>query len=218
MHHVAHAVELGALATAPELPEGHGIPVPGVAGQGLGNHGKGAACSREAGIFGEGAELDGAVPGPLHFKNGVGQLRILDKGFVSRIKENQGFMAAGIVNPTLQICTGSHRPGGIVGEAQIDDIRRRCRQGGAKVVVRGEGQVLQAAVAPLIICGARMAGHHVGVHVDGVDRIGHRNAVVVPEDVQNVAGVALGAIGDENLVRFNGTAPLLVIMLGDGLP
>ena len=42
------------------------------------------------------------------------------------------------------------------------------------------------------------ARHHVVIDVDGVNRVGNKDRVVLTEQVQQVAQVALGTVGDEN--------------------
>ncbi len=61
-----------------------------------------------------------------------------------------------------------------------------------------------------------MAGHDIGVDVNRVDRVGHGHDVVAAKDVKNIAHVALGAVGDKNLVGGDLAPTGLVIMLGDG--
>ena len=62
-----------------------------------------------------------------------------------------------------------------------------------------------------------MAGHDVGVDVDRIDRIGDGDDVVGGEDVQDVAAVALGAVGDEDLVGGDVAAAARKSCLRDGL-
>ena len=60
-----------------------------------------------------------------------------------------------------------------------------------------------------------MAGHDVGVDVDGVDGIHDGNAIVVAQDVEDVAAVALRSVGNEDLVVRHVETPVAVIVLGD---
>jgi len=52
------------------------------------------AGSGKPSILGEGAELDRTLPCPVNLVDGVGNLRIGDEGFVSRIKENDRVMGS----------------------------------------------------------------------------------------------------------------------------
>ena len=87
-----------------------------------------------------------------------------------------------------------------------------------KVVLGGGGHVDDVRPAlgiRIVVAGA--AGHGVGVHVDRIDRIAHGHDVVHGEDIADVAAVALGAVGDEDLVRGDGDVPRGEIVLGDGV-
>ena len=61
-----------------------------------------------------------------------------------------------------------------------------------------------------------MACHDIGVYVNGVDGVGDADSVVFSEDVEDVAGVALGAIGNEDFISSDIAAARLEIVLGDG--
>jgi hypothetical protein len=60
--------------------------------------------------------------------------------------------------------------------------------------------------------------HHVRVHVDRVHRIHHRDAVLVAEDVENVAAVAFRTVRDENLVVSHLETASPVVVLRNGVP
>src|SRR5690606_27557698 len=77
------------------------------------------------------------------------------------------------------------------------------------------GQIDEPGIGAGVIGLAGVPGHHVGVDVDGVDRVGNGNDVVVPENVENVAGVALGSVGNENFIRRDVETGILVF--DDGL-
>ncbi len=51
-------------------------------------------------------------------------------------------------------------------------------------------QVEQPCVGAFGIGLAGIAGHHVGVHVHRIDRIGDSDDVAMAEDIEDVAGVA----------------------------
>ncbi len=109
------------------------------------------------------------------------------------------------------------RPGGVVGEAQVDQVDLGLGQVRDEPVVAGAVQVDDALVAP-VDHGAGAAGHHVGVQVDRVDRVGDGDGDVGGEDLLDVAGVALGAVADEHLVGFDPRPPGLEILGRDFLP
>ena len=86
-----------------------------------------------------------------------------------------------------------------------------------KIILRRRAKVNEPRVLPERIRRARVARHHVRVHVHGINRVGHGDRVAVAEDVENVAHIALGPIGNENLVRGDLTPASLKNILGDRL-
>ena len=214
LDHIGHSVELGALAAVPQAVEGGAIAL-----QLLGDDGIGAAGAGEAGGLGEGAELDGAGAGPLDLKDGMRNGGIGDEGLVGAVVQDDGAGGVGVVHPGLQLGLGGHRAGGIVGEAQVDQVHLLLRDGGGEAVVRHAGHIDQ--VGPPACCRVVVPGparHGVGVHIDGVHRVAHRHHVVHTEDVPDVAAVALGAVGDEDLIGGDVHTPGPVVVLGNGLP
>ena len=76
---------------------------------------------------------------------------------------------------------------------------------GQEVVPGGGGQVQDFTTS-----------HHIIVHVDRVDGVGHEDGVILAEQVQQVAQVALGAVRDEDLGHIQRYTALGVV-LPDGL-
>ena len=62
--------------------------------------------------------------------------------------------------------------------------------------------------------GSRPARHGVGIHIHGIDRVGDGHHRVVGEKLLHVGYVALGAIGDEHLVRLNVQSFVVVVQNG----
>ena len=87
-----------------------------------GHHGVGAAVAGEAGGLGEGAELDGTGSGALDLIDGVGHILLGDEGLIGGVVEDDGAVGVGVVHPRLQLLLGGYRAGGVVGEAQVDDV------------------------------------------------------------------------------------------------
>ena len=105
----------------------------------------------------------------------------------------------------------------------------------ALAVIDGAGRVVRAAevndVGPILRCRERQeavlfgrhrvddlpTGHHVGVDVDRIDRIGDKHRVVFIEEIQDVAEIRLCAIRDEDLVEGELDAELLIIRLDRSL-
>ena len=141
-----------------------------------------------------------------------------DEALVGRVEENDGAVLVGVVDPGLELVAREHGAGGVVGRAQVDEVDWGFGKRRAEVVCRGGGHVDN--VGPTfraLVVEARASGHGVGVDVDGVDRIAYGDAVVDGEDVADVAAVALGAVGDEDLVDGDVHAARREVMLDDGL-
>ena len=74
------------------------------------------------------------------------------------------------------------------------------RHVGNEAVLCRAWQIHQAGVGAFFIRVAGVAGHHVGVHIHRIDRIGDGDDVALAEDVEDVAGIAFRAVGNEDLV------------------
>ena len=87
-------------------------------------------------------------------------------------------------------------------------------QVGHEAVFGHGGQILYVAPAARRQQVSGASGHHVGVDIDRIDRVGHGHAVAGREDVAYVARVALGAVAHEYLVLRHGYAAAAVVVLG----
>ena len=72
-----------------------------------------------------------------------------------------------------------------------------------------------ALLALVIVPGA--AGHGVGVHIDRIDRVADGHDIIYAQNVADVAAVAFGAVGDENLVLGDLHAPGAEVVLCNGM-
>ena len=61
------------------------------------------------------------------------------------------------------------------------------------------------------------ARHHVVIHIDGIDRIGHQHGVIHVKEIQQIAQIALGAIRNKDFAQIQRNTMGCVI-LADGLP
>ena len=77
---------------------------------------------------------------------------------------------------------------------------------------------MDARVSAAFVGLAGVPGHNVGIDVDGVNRIGDSQAVFMPEDVENVAAIAFGAVRNEDFVISDLDAAVPVIVLSDDVP
>jgi hypothetical protein len=60
-------------------------------------------------------------------------------------------------------------------------------------------------------------GHHVGVEVHGVDGVGDGDAALVAENIEDVRGVALGAVGHKNFIGGHIDAARLKVIIRNRL-
>jgi len=72
----------------------------------------------------------------------------------------------------------------IVWKTKIDEIDMLLRWLGHKIVFRRARQIINALVAAILSRRARVARHHVGVHVHRIHRIGDRDLVLAAENVE----------------------------------
>lgn len=145
-------------------------------------------------------------------------VRLRDVGFISRIIEDQRAVATGIVHIDLELFFGEGHAGGVVREAKIHHVHPLGRQRGDKAVcfrARHIDDFLITALCLVIIAAA--PAHHVGVHIDGVDGVGHRDDALLRKDFLNVANVAFCAVGNEDFVQIEGNAARGVVPPEDRL-
>ena len=71
--------------------------------------------SGKAGGFGEAAELYGYLFGSFYLVNGVGDVGVLNVGFVGCVIKNQCVVLQCVIHPFLQFCFTDNRTGGVVG-------------------------------------------------------------------------------------------------------
>ena len=199
LHGVAHAVELGGVAAVPQAVQRYGRARSVAGAQLFGNDGERAAGAGEARGLGKAAEFNRHVARAWDLENAVHQAGLADERLVGGVEQYDGAFALGVFDPALERGARHDRAGRVVGRAEIDQVHVLVGQGRLEAVFGRRGQVDQLAVAA-VFGGAGAAGHHVGVHVDGIDRVGHRDDVVDGEDLLHVGGVALRAVGHEDLV------------------
>ena len=99
-----------------------------------------------------------------------------------------------------------NRAGGVVGRADVDQI-------GLYILVR---QRQKAVFGIRVAIDDLPARHDVDVHIGGIDRIGDEHGIVLSEQIEQIAQVALCAVADEDFINRKCHAVLGVIA-GDGL-
>ena len=208
---IGRAVELGGLAAHP-----HVVEADAAAHERAGDDRPAAAGAGEAGGFGEAAELDGAGLRARYLIDAAGQAGVGDVRAVGRVVEDDAAVLVGVVHPGPELLARGGHARGVVGEAEVDEVGHALRQSGEEAVLRRAGHVDD--VRPLFavpVPGA--AGHGVGVDIDGVHGVADGHHAVLGEDVADVAAVALGPVGDEELVGRYLHAQGRVVVGHDGL-
>ncbi len=120
-------------------------------------------------------------------------------------------------DPAFQLRAGRDRAGRVVWETEVDHVGVFVRRLGHEVVFRAAGEVDDAFVAAALVRQTGVAGHHVGIDVDRIDRIRDRDPVLVAEDIEDETAIALRAVGDENLVVRDLHPAVAIIDLRDFL-
>ncbi len=210
---IAAAIELGALATQPQLVERDALALEGADGDLFRHDGIAAADTRETSRLGIGSELDCALAGSANLIDGVRYLRVLNVGLIGGIIEDEGIVLQRVVHPLAQLLLADDRTRGVVGIAEIDDIDGTALgQVGHKTVLCMGGHI--AHVGPTtVFVDAAATYHHVGVDIDGIDGVGHADEVVPVEQLLEVARVGLRTVIDEDLVdvEVDATRPEVVL-------
>src|SRR5206468_4051737 len=143
-------------------------------------------------------------------------LRIGYVSFVSGIVKNDSAIGAGIFNPATKGLSVGDSTRGIVGKAQIDQIDVAIGKLGNEIIGGVAAEINQALILAALVGLPGMPGHHVSVNIDRINRVHDRDGVVVGEDIQNIAAIAFGAVGNEDFIRRDVAAAGLEIVFGDG--
>src|SRR5262249_2412540 len=157
------------------------------------NNGVSAAGAGETAVLRETAKFDSTIARAGDFVNGVRQRGIVDVSLVSGVEQDDGFVFERVFNPALKLLARGQCAGRIVGRAEVNYIHVLLWRRGDETVAGFARQVNQLGEGPGFVGFAGVAGHDVCVHVNGINRIADGDFVFVAEDVEDVAGIALGA-------------------------
>src|SRR5205085_7087209 len=111
----------------------------------------------------------------FHFVDRVRNLRIADVGLVRAVEEDDGLVLLRVGNPRGELRLGGDGAGGVVREAEVDQIGRDARYG-RHVAIGGCALEISDALIPAVDVRAGAAGHDVRVDVYRINRIGNREA------------------------------------------
>ena len=109
----------------------------------------------------------------------------------------------GVVHPGLELVAGVGSAGGVVGAADVDDVSLHAVIGHPQEAVLLTG----AAVDDLAAVG------DIVVHIGGVHGVRNQNGVIHIKQAQHVGQVALGTVGDKDLVLSQLGAAACVVAL-----
>ncbi len=165
-------------------------------------------------------KLDGTGSCALALVNGMGHIFFRYICFISRVIDNHRAHFVCIIHPLLKLGFCDCGACGIVGEAQVNQIRRlSLRNLRRKIVFRNAGHINYVApgfsYAVIDACSSR---HHIGVHINRINRVADCNFIVHAEYFLNVSRIAFCAVGYENLVRGNIAPSHLIIVFADCVP
>lgn len=147
----------------------------------------------------------------VDFVDGAWDVAVLDEGFVSCIVENDGVVCLGVVDPSLELFAGGRSTCWVVRVAEVDDVYFFCWDGWDEVILRGARKIDEAFVTSTVVGIPSVADHDVGVDIDWVNGVGDGDGVAVAENVEDVACVALGTIGDEDVIGADVEASIAVL-------
>ena len=170
--------------------------------QSPGHHGPAQSGAGEASSFGQGGDLNGAALRAGQLIDAVGNCRVRNKGLIGGVEEDDGVSGVGPVHPQLKLCSGIGRPGGVVGRAEVHQLRLQIfgRQGKEAVVLpAGDGH-------------NGPSRHQIGIHVGRVGGLDHRHPVFLCEQASDHAQVVPGPVGDEDLRRVQLCAPAGIVV------
>jgi hypothetical protein len=106
--------------------------------------------------------------------------RIGNVRLIRRIEKQKRIVFVRIIDPARELRARCDGTGWIVWKTKIDEIDMLIRWLGHEIVFRRAGQIINALVAAILSCRARVARHHVCVHVHRIDWIGDRDLVLPP--------------------------------------
>ena len=84
---------------------------------------------------------------------------------------------------------------------------------GNKSVLDGARQIKNAFVAAISFRPAAVARHHVRVDIDRIDRIGDRDSVLVPKNIENISAITFRSVRDKDLIirDLDVAVPIIVL-------
>src|SRR6266581_9790059 len=94
-----------------------------------------------------------------------------------------------VSHPIFELRAQRDGSSGIVWKTEIDNVDVPRRRLGDELIFGEAWQIGDSFVTARAVNRSRVSGHHVGVYVDRIDRIGGRDLVVIAEHVEDVSAV-----------------------------
>ena len=167
-------------------------------------------------------KLDGTGSCSLALVNRMRHLFFRYIRFIGGVINNHRAHFVCIIHPLLKLGFGDCGACRIVGEAQINQIRRFSfprRNLRRKIIFRNAGHINYVAPGfPCAVIGTCSSRHHVGVHINRINRVADCNFIVHAEYFLNVSRIAFCAVGYENLIRGNIASSCFIIVFADCIP
>ena len=139
-------------------------------------------------------------------------------GFIGSIINDDRTVFVCIINPLLKLRLCDRRSCGVIGEAEINDVRYFLGKLGCKIIVCGTWHVDH--IAPCLRCliiSTCSACHHIGIHIYGINRVTDSDLIVNTENFLNIAGITLGTVRHKDFISGNIAASLLIVVLRNGI-
>ena len=166
--------------------------------QRLRHYGIAAPRPRKARRFGKRTEFDGAGLGAVYLVDAVGHVPVRDEALISRVEQQHRAALIRIIHPRLKLIPAVRRACGVVGAAQVNQVRLYiCLRHGQKTVFPRGRRIHDTP-----------SGHHIGIHIDRIHGVGHKDGIVYIEQVQDIPDVAFRTVAHKDLVlRQHNAAP-----------
>ena len=184
------------------------------------HHRRAEAKPRKARLLRERAEFNRTSSRPLALVNRVRDIGFGNISLIGRVKENHAAVLVGVIHPALQRFLPHDSTGRVVRRAEVNEVRCLARrEGRCEIIFRGAGQVGDARIDALRrVVVTAPARHHIRVEVHGIDRVADRDCGIEAENFLDIAGIALCAVRNKNLIRTNLRTARLIVKFDHLIP
>ena len=131
----------------------------------------------------------------------MGHVLVLDESLVGGVEDDDGLPGVGPVHPLLKLGAGVGRARGVVGGAEVDQVRVQVRCGqGQKAVFSGPQKVNDLSTR-----------HQVGIHVGGIGGLRHQHPGVPGKQVPDGAEIVRRAAGNKDVLGGKAHVPASIV-------